>query len=153
MFTFLDFYKNEIQLSFDDHPFSKEPKHVWVICRYQDKWLLTKHKDRGLEFPGGKVEEGESAEEAAHREVMEETGGTIKTIRYIAQYHVAGKAGHVIKNVYFAEIDRLEEQETYYETYGPVLIDDIPKDVKRNKKYSFIMKDDILTNCLQRLNR
>lgn len=153
MFTFQDFYKNEIQLSFDDHPFSKSPKHVWVICRYQDKWLLTRHKDRGLEFPGGKVEEGESAEQAAHREVMEETGGIIKSIRYIAQYHVAGKAGHVIKNVYFAVIDRLEGQETYYETYGPVLIDDIPKNVKHNRKYSFIMKDDILTHCLRKLTQ
>lgn len=152
MFTFQDFYKNEIQLSFEDHPFSKAPKHVWVICRYQDKWLLTKHKDRGLEFPGGKVEEGESAEEAAHREVMEETGGIIKTMHYLAQYHVAGKASHVIKNVYFAVIDRLEKQETYYETYGPVLIENIPKDVKRNRNYSFIMKDDILTHCIRMLN-
>lgn len=60
MLTFRDFYHNEIRLSFLDHPFSKEPKHVWVICRFKGKWLLTKHKDRGLEFPGGKVEEGES---------------------------------------------------------------------------------------------
>jgi 8-oxo-dGTP diphosphatase len=151
MYTFRDFYQNEIQLSFHDHPFSKEPKHVWVICRYQGKWLLTKHKDRGLEFPGGKVEEGETAEQAAHREVMEETGGIIKTIHYLGQYHVAGKASHVVKNVYVADIEKLEKQETYYETDGPVLLHDIPKNVKSDKRFSFIMKDDVLTYCLKKV--
>ncbi|MBC5638179.1 nucleoside triphosphatase YtkD [Ornithinibacillus sp. BX22] len=153
MLTFRDFYHNEIRLSFLDHPFSKEPKHVWVICRFEGKWLLTKHKDRGLEFPGGKVEEGESAEEAAYREVMEETGGIIKQLQYVGQYHVAGKAEHVIKNVYYAEVDTLVEQDTYYETEGPVLLSEIPKKVKTNKKYSFIMKDDVLTYCLKRISR
>ncbi len=54
MYTFRDYYHNEVNLSFNDHPFSKKPKHVWVICRHKDKWLLTKHKERGLEFPGGR---------------------------------------------------------------------------------------------------
>jgi 8-oxo-dGTP diphosphatase len=153
MFTFKDFYQNEIRFSFSDHPFSRNPKHVWVICRFEERWLLTKHKDRGLEFPGGKVEEGECPEDAAHREVMEETGGTIKEINYLGQYHVAGKAGHVIKNVYYAEVDTLEVQDTYYETEGPVLLETIPNNVKYNNKFSFIMKDDVLTYCLEKLNK
>ncbi|GGA76413.1 RNA deprotection pyrophosphohydrolase [Ornithinibacillus halotolerans] len=152
MFTFLDYYNNEVRLSFDDHPFSQEPKHVWVICRYQHKWLLTKHKDRGLEFPGGKVELGESPEEAAFREVMEETGGVIKQICYVGQYHVAGKGGEVVKNVYFADVEKLTQQETYYETEGPVLLDKIPKNIKYNRRFSFIMKDDVLTHCIKKLN-
>jgi 8-oxo-dGTP diphosphatase len=152
MFTFRDFYQNEVQLSFQDHPFSKDPRHVFVICRYNNNWLLTKHKDRGLEFPGGKVEKGENAVEAAHREVMEETGGVIKTIRYIGQYYVAGKAGHVVKNVYFAEVERLDKQNTYYETDGPVLLEEIPENVKTNNQFSFIMKDDVLTNCLRKIS-
>ena len=45
-------------------------KHVWVVCRYGDQWLLTHHLRRGLEFPGGKVELGETPEEAAVREFM-----------------------------------------------------------------------------------
>ena len=152
MFRFRDFYKNEVQLSFRNHPFSKNPRHVWVICRYDNKWLLTKHKDRGLEFPGGKVEKGESPKEAALREVMEETGGVIKKIQYIGQYYVAGKAGHVVKNVYYAEVEKLEVQDTYYETEGPVLLEKIPSNVKHDNKYSFIMKDDVLTHCLEKLN-
>ncbi|WP_249871144.1 RNA deprotection pyrophosphohydrolase [Oceanobacillus saliphilus] len=149
MITFRDYYNNEVNLSFDDHPFSKYPKHVWVICKYKEKWLLTKHKERGLEFPGGKVEEGETAKEAAIREVMEETGGTIQEISYIGQYMVDGRNDTVIKNVYFAKIDKLTEQETYYETDGPILHKYIPAKVKYIKKYSFIMKDGVLEHCMK----
>ena len=148
MYQFIDYYHNEVQLSFEDHPFSMDPKHVWVVCRYHDKWLLTQHSDRGYEFPGGKVEENETAKEAAIREVKEETGGRIKTIEYIGQYKVTGKEKTIVKNIYYATISELIKQETYFETFGPILMEDIPISVKRNKQYSFIMKDDVLQRSL-----
>lgn len=148
MKRFKDFYKNTVELSFEDHPFSKQPKHVWVICRYKGNWLLTKHKERGLEFPGGKVEDGETAEQAAIREVHEETGGIVEQIHYIGQFYVDGKRDYVIKNIYFAMVNRLIDQETYYETDGPQLLTEIPDNVKKNKAYSFIMKDENLDHAL-----
>lgn len=151
MKTFYDYYQNPVQLSFEDHPFSKEPKHVWIICRYQDQWLLTKHKDRGMEFPGGKVENGETAEEAAIREVKEETGAEVDDLVYIAQYHVEGKGGTVTKNVYYAKISTLTEQEHYYETYGPVLFRHLPKGLASNDRFSFMMKDEVLPQCMRRI--
>jgi len=152
MHTFKDYYHNEVILSFDDEPFSKEPKHVWVICRYEGKWLLTAHKERGLEFPGGKVEDGETAGNAALREVMEETGGAVSTLQYIGQYHVSGKSATIIKNVYYAEIEKLLEKETYFETNGPVLLNDLPNNIPNNADYSFIMKDGVLTHCLEKIS-
>lgn len=148
MYTFYDYYNNEVNLSFLDHPFSKEPKHVLIICKFGDEWLLTKHKNRGLEFPGGNVEIGESAEEAAYREVMEETGAVIDVLEYIGQFKVEGKARSVIKNVYVANIKELIQQHTYYETKGPCVLKELPEDLKVNKKYSFIMKDDIIPQCM-----
>lgn len=151
MYVFNDYYSNEVQLSFDDHPFSSSPKHVWVICRFKNEWLLTKHKERGLEFPGGKVEAGETAAEAAKREVMEETGAVLSSLTYLAQYFVDGKSGNVIKNVYFAEVDQLTKQPTYYETEGPVLLENLPSDLASNEEYSFMMKDGVLLHCINKL--
>ncbi|WP_156288552.1 RNA deprotection pyrophosphohydrolase [Oceanobacillus salinisoli] len=151
MKTFRDYYNNEVTLSFKDHPFTNNPKHVWVICKYQNNWLLTKHKERGLEFPGGKVEAGEDSVQAAIREIKEETGGIVANIHYIGQYHVNGKSDSVVKSVYYAVIDRLEEQETYYETDGPILLDKIPANVKYNERFSFIMKDHVLDYCLEQI--
>lgn len=146
---FKDFYKNNVIFSFRDHPFSKHPKHVLTICRYNDKWLLTKHKKRGFEFPGGNVEKGESAKQAAIREVREETGGIIPELFYVGQYHVLGKTEQIIKNVYFGRVSQLVAQSTYYETDGPILLHDFPKNIKNHQQFSFIMKDDVLTYSLR----
>src|SRR5690625_1858464 len=137
MNVFKDFYSNEVKLSFENHPFSKDPRHVWIICQYKNKWLLTKHK--------------ETDKEAAIREVMDETGALLKEITYLAQYYVVGKSDSVIKNVYFAKVDQLTNQPTYYETEGPVLLDKLPEDISTNKKYSFMMKDDVLYHCLNKI--
>lgn len=153
MITFRDFYNNEVQLSFTDHPFSKSPKHVLVICRHRDKWLLTRHKERGLEFPGGKVEPGETPEKAAIREVMEETGGRVSRIYYVGQYYVDGRKDYVIKNIYFANVEELLDQGNYFETEGPVLLEEIPDNVNHHPAYSFIMKDRIIDYALDHISR
>jgi 8-oxo-dGTP diphosphatase len=153
MKTFTDFYGNEVHLSFEEHPFSSDPRHVWVICRFNDQWLLTDHKRRGIEFPGGKVEPGESAREAAIREVFEETGGEIKSIFYIGQYKVNGKADTIIKNVYFAHVSSMEKRPTYYETNGPILLEKLPPNLKDNPNFSFMMKDDVLTYSLSEIQK
>ncbi|MFS1517531.1 RNA deprotection pyrophosphohydrolase [Bacillus sp. SCS-151] len=148
---FKDYYFNDVFLSFDNHPFSLSPKHVWVICRFYKQWLVTNHATRGLEFPGGNVEEGETPEQAAIREVKEETGGNIIDLQYIGQYMVMGKEKKIIKNIYFANINSIEEQPTYYETKGPVLLDHLPDNIAYNDSYSFIMKDGVLQNSLKRI--
>lgn len=151
MYTFKDYYQNEVNLSFSDEPFKKNPKHVWVICTYQGRWLLTHHKERGYEFPGGKVELNEATSAGAIREVFEETGGVVERLHYIAQYQVKGKSATIVKNVYYTDIDQLIEQDTYYETDGPKLFDSLPQNISTNRDFSFIMKDDVLTYCLEKV--
>ncbi|PSL44492.1 8-oxo-dGTPase [Salsuginibacillus halophilus] len=151
--TFKDYYANQVRLSFMRDPFSAVPGHVWVICRYQGRWLLTVHPRRGLEFPGGKVERNEPAEAAAVREVWEETGGKVAELLYIGQYEVRGRADTVVKNVYFAEVDVLVEKNDYMETEGPLLLDELPKVLQKQKNYSFIMKDEVLPLSLKEIRK
>lgn len=65
MKSFFDLRGQLVRLAFGENPFPQEPKHVFVLCRYRDRWLLTDHKKRGWEFPGGKIEAGEDAKDAA----------------------------------------------------------------------------------------
>ncbi len=150
---FQDYYGNKVQFSFNDHPFSEQPKHVFVICRYEGNWLLTDHVGRGLEFPGGKVEVGETAREAAIREVDEETGGIVRSLHYIGQYKVKGKADTIIKNVYYAQIQEIKKKKHYFETNGPVLLKELPTHIKSDHHYSFIMKDEVLTQSLNYIKK
>lgn len=153
IFTFQDYYKNEVQLTFNDRAFISEPRHVLVICRYNEKWLLTRHSRRGLEFPGGKVEAGELSKHAAVREVWEETGARLSSIEWLGQYKVTGKAEVIYKNVYFARVEKLIEKEDYMETLGPVLCADLPEDLKNDVSFSFLMRDDVIPYCLAELKQ
>ncbi|WLD92463.1 RNA deprotection pyrophosphohydrolase [Alkalihalobacillus sp. AL-G] len=150
-YTFQDYYQNTVELSFTDLPYSKEPKHVWVICQFKGQWLLTEHPRRGIEFPGGKVEKGETADDAAVREVYEETGATVDVLTYLGQYRVKGKGGTIIKNIYFATIEKMKVKAHYFETNGPLMMKQLPSSFKENK-YSFMMKDQVLQRSLEYLS-
>lgn len=147
MEIFYDQNNNLVKLSFVKNEWNEESRHVLVICQYKDQWLLTKHKERGLEFPGGKREMGETTIQAAHREVMEETGGIIKSMKWIATYQVFGEVPF-LKDVFFARISHLTSKEDYLETDGPVLITGNIITKRWNESFSFIMKDEVIQFCI-----
>ncbi|ERN52391.1 nucleoside triphosphatase YtkD [Alkalihalophilus pseudofirmus] len=154
MRQFTDQNGNTVRLVLNgEEPFSNDPKHVWVICKYRHQWLLTTHQKRGLEFPGGKVEYGETPLEAAHREVLEETGALIHSITWLGQYEVAAEEERIHKNIYFAVISTLQEKDCYYETNGPVCLDALPDTIREDSRFSFVMKDDVLTYCVDYLRK
>lgn len=140
-----------VKISNTRDSFSKKAEHVLVICRFYQQWLLTKHKVRGWEFPGGKKEEGETLEEAAIREVREETGALVKTLQYLGEYEVINEEKSFVKAVFFAEIEDMQVKRDYYETNGPVLIGGDILTLRWQDQFSFIMKDQVVEKAVKQI--
>ncbi len=123
------------ELTFTKHPRFIESNHVLVICRYNGQWVLTKHNERGIEFPGGKVEAEESLQQAAKRELYEETGVRIAQLEWYAAYIVYADPPFC-KTVFVGKADQVEPI-NLMETQGLLLMDSL----EITSDFSFLMKD------------
>ena len=57
------------------------------------------------EIPAGRIEDGESKEEAARRECMEETGCTVKDLKFLCTQNPANGMSDCICHVFAAKVD------------------------------------------------
>ncbi len=138
MLEFMDFEERKVTLEFKEN---ETAGHVLAICRMDGKYLLTDHKVRGVEFSGGKVEPEETLEEAVRREVFEETGASIGTLKYVG-YYTVHDAKPFTKAVYFADVNDIFFKCDYLETMGPLMfesIDEVP-----DEKRSMLLEDDCI---------
>ena len=103
-------------------------KFAVIVSRSKGKWVFCKHRDRAtLEVPGGHRELGETADEAAERELIEETGAIDFTIAPICVYSVVKteKSEESYGMLYYAEINTFSS-ELHSEIESIHLIDDLP---------------------------
>lgn len=82
-----------MKVNFYDEVDDVELKFAVIMTKYKDKWVFCKHRERETyEMPGGHREAGETINEAAVRELQEETGAIDFEIRPVSVYSVTGKA-------------------------------------------------------------
>jgi 8-oxo-dGTP diphosphatase len=115
-----------------------EARHVLVVLKHEGKWLVTRHSIRGIEFPGGKAEEGETIIEAAIRETIEETGVTITDLVKFAEYVVMSNVTFC-KAVFTGKVSSIEENPQLYETEGALWMTD--EQLANCDELSFHMRD------------
>ena len=139
MLIFNDINGGHVELTFGENRYGMPARHVLVVLKHKGKWLLTNHSIRGIEFPGGKAEEGESIEEAAVREMSEETGVTITNLTNFAEYVVQSDVTFC-KAVFTGEVVHIEGNPKLHETKGAVWMTNEELDDCDN--LGFYMKDE-----------
>lgn len=82
-----------------------------MICKNQ-KILIAKRSDEPKlwEFPGGKVEKGETLEEALIRELQEELDCTVEITDYIAQSNIQAGGKQIKMDLFACRIIKGEPQ-------------------------------------------
>lgn len=110
--------------SFHKAPYSFSAYKAWaviVFAKLNDEYILADIPGRGLTVPSGRIEEGESPDEAAVRETWEEIGARIKPeeLKYMGYYLVRAESGdHATVPTYFVKLTQYGEVPEGSESLG-----------------------------------
>ncbi len=102
----------------------KHPAAAVVAIADDGKVLLIEHyrfqtDTTGWEIPAGRVEESESAELAARREMQEETGYRVGALHYLGRYHPSNGSSNQVFHVFIGrDVVRVGDIEDKNEVMG-----------------------------------
>lgn len=120
------------EVSFYDTEYIPDGKLTYsvIAATYRNKWILVRHRDRTTwEIPGGHIEEGESPDEAAGRELTEETGAESFKLTCVATYAVIREGSRGYGRLYFAEVSAMGAVPDISEIAEVMLRDSLPENL------------------------
>lgn len=153
-YYFYDKKGHPVYLTFSSSQFIPDARHVLIFALTGDGGvILTKHKTRGWEVPGGKVEPGESPEEAAHRELLEETGVKVAGLSLIGQYRINQKDVNqqIVKNIYRGTVVEKGDIPEGFETESSIRFDFGLQAFCQG--FSPFIQDNVFPLCIKFLSR
>jgi 8-oxo-dGTP diphosphatase len=101
-----------------------------IAAKYCDKWLFVRHHKRDTwEIPGGHIENDETADQAAERELMEETGAIDFKLECVATYSVLKNGERGFGRLYLADIIKLGPVSDTSEIAEITMMDSLPKNL------------------------
>jgi 8-oxo-dGTP diphosphatase len=117
------------EVKFYDSLFEPGTKLTYSVisAKFRDKWIFVRHHKRSTwEIAGGHIENGETSDEAACRELMEETGAVLFKLECIATYSVKKDGDTGWGRLFFAEVSELGPIPDISEIAEIVLLDKLP---------------------------
>jgi len=103
--------------------------YVVIGARFDEKWIFVRHRDRVTwEMPAGHIEKDESADQAAVRELFEETGAVDSALVHICDYSVRIDQNTNYGRLYGAVINKLDPR-LEYETEERQFSNELPAEL------------------------
>ena len=114
----------------------KDLTRVMCVCKYGNKYVFSyNQKRKGWEIPGGHIEEGETWQEAAKREMYEETGATKIEVEPICIYKIS-----TFGLLCYCNILEMGELPKEYEMEKVLLSDILPDNLTYTDTYELFFK-------------
>lgn len=121
---------------------------VVIYAIYKGKIVMVKHKKRNTwEIPGGHIEKGETPEEAAKRELYEETGAEDFSIESVCKYSFERDGKRVFAILFKSNITKINNLPDF-EIKEVKFFDELPKNVTYPEIYKEILENRSIGNKL-----
>lgn len=112
-----------------------------IVSQYQGKWVLCQHKQRTTwEVPGGHIEPGETPEEAARRELYEESGAKEYDLHEVGVYGVKRDEQEDFGMLYVAQIHSFDTLPRDFEMKRVELFDTLPENMTYPQIQPYLVK-------------